>query len=49
MHTVTPRQTLWARNNLEDVKEVSAHAEGNNGGMQCKTETTLRYGSHLSS
>ena len=46
MHTVTPRQTLRATNNPElDVKEVSAHAEGNNGGKQCKTETTLRYGS----
>ena len=45
MHTATLRQTLRATNNPEDVKEVSAHAKGNNGGKQCKTETTLRYGS----
>ena len=50
MHTATPRQTLRATNNLElDVKEVSARAEGNNGGKLCKTETTVRYGSHFSS
>ena len=48
-HRSTPRQTLRATNDPEDVKEVSAHAEGNNGGKQCKTETTVRYGSHLSS
>ena len=49
MHTANPRQTLLATNNLDDVKEVSAHAEGNNEGKERKTETTLRYGSHLSS
>ena len=45
MHTANPRKTLWATNNPEDVKEVSVHAEGNNEGKQCKTETTLRYDS----
>ena len=45
MHTATPRQSLWAINNPEDVKEVSSHAEGHNGSKQCKTETTLRYDS----
>ena len=45
MRTATPRQTLRATNNPEHVKEVSSHAEGNNGGKQCKTETTQRCGS----
>ena len=45
MHTATPRQTLWATNNPEGVKEVSSHAEGHNESKQSKIETSLRYDS----